>query len=54
MVDESRGTYERYSIETIVENDEILWLSEKHIKEGLDHKSFAGNCIKLSLKWYRK
>ena len=22
-----------------MDNDEILWLNEKHIKEGLDHKN---------------
>ena len=29
---------ERNGMETIVDNDEILWLNEKHI-EGLDHKT---------------
>ena len=38
MVDISRKMYERNGIETIVDNDGILWLNEKHIKEGLDHK----------------
>ena len=38
MVDISRNTYERNGIETIIDNDRILWLNEKHIKEGLDHK----------------
>ena len=38
MVDKSRKTYERNSIETIVDNDQILWLNEKHIQKGLDHK----------------
>ena len=40
MVDISRKTYERNDIETIVDNDGILWLNEKHIEEGLDHKNF--------------
>ena len=30
--------YERNVIETIVDSDGILWLNEKHIEEGLDHK----------------
>ena len=30
MVDISRKTYERNGIETIVDNDRILWLNEKH------------------------
>ena len=25
-------------VETIVDSDEVLWLNEKHIEEGLDHK----------------
>ena len=33
-----RKTYERNGIETIVDNDGILWLKEKHIEEGLYHK----------------
>ena len=33
MVDISRETYERNGIETIVDNDGILWLNEKHIEE---------------------
>ena len=39
MVDISRKTYERNGKETIVHNDEILWLNEKHIEEGLDYKN---------------
>ena len=39
MVDINRKTYERNGIETIVNNDGILWLNEKHIEEGLDHKN---------------
>ena len=38
MVDRSRKTYERNGIETIVDNDGILWLNKKHIKEQLDHE----------------
>ena len=40
MVDISRKKYERNGIETIVDNDGILWLNEKYIEEGLDHKDF--------------
>ena len=39
MTDISRKTYERNGIKTIVDNDGILWLNEKHIEEGLDHKN---------------
>ena len=39
MVDISKKTYERNGIETIVDNDRILWLSEKHIEEKLYHKN---------------
>ena len=38
VVEISRKMYERNVIETIVQNDEILWLNEKHVEEGLDHK----------------
>ena len=27
------------TVERIVENDGILWLNEKHIEEGLNHKN---------------
>ena len=40
MVDISRETYERNGIETIVDNDGILWLNEQHIEEVLGHKLF--------------
>ena len=40
MVDISRKTYEGDGVETIVDNDGILRLNEKHIEEGLDHKHF--------------
>ena len=39
MADISKKTYERNGIETIVDNDRILWLSEKHIEEKLYHKN---------------
>ena len=40
MVNISRKTYERNGIESVVDNDGILWLKEKNIGEGLDHKNF--------------
>ena len=39
MVDISKKTYKRNSIETIVANDGILRLNERYIEEGLDHKN---------------
>ena len=38
MVDISRKTYKRNGMETIVDNDGILRLNEKHVEEGLDQK----------------
>ena len=38
MVDISRKIYEKNGITTIVDNDGILLLNEKHIEEELDHK----------------
>ena len=35
IVDISRKTDEKNGVEAIVGNDGILWLNEKHIKEGL-------------------
>ena len=35
IVDISRKTDEKNGVETIVGNDGILWLNEKHIKERL-------------------
>ena len=46
MVDISRKTYGKNGIETIVDNDGILWLNEKHIEEGLDHKNLREITIK--------
>ena len=37
MVDIRRKTYETNGVETIVDNDGILWLNEKYL-EGLNHK----------------
>ena len=39
MVDISREAYEKYGVETMPDNGGILWLNEKHIEEGLDHKN---------------
>ena len=46
MFDTSRKTYESNSIETIVDNDGILQLNEKHIEEGLDHKNLREITVK--------
>ena len=48
MVCTCKKTYERNGIETIVDNDEILWLYEKHIARGLDHK----NLQEIIIKYY--
>ena len=37
-LDIRRKTYEINRIETIVNNDGILWLNENYIEEGLDQK----------------
>ena len=39
MVNISRKTNERNDIVTMVDNDGILWLNEKHIEEGLNHEN---------------
>ena len=39
MVDINRKMYERNNIETIVDNDGILWLNGERIEEGLDHRN---------------
>ena len=39
MVDISRKTYARNGIETIVDDDGILWLDEKYIEEGTYRKN---------------
>ena len=30
-------TYERNGVETIADNDRILWLNEEHVEKELDH-----------------
>ena len=39
MASITRKTYERNGKETIVDDDGILWLNEKYIEEGSDHKN---------------
>ena len=39
MVDISRQKCKRNGIETIIDNDGILWLNEKRIEERLDHNN---------------
>ena len=46
IVDISRETYERNCIETIAYDDGILWLTEKHIEGGLDHRKLPEITIK--------
>ena len=46
MVDISKNTYEINGIETIIYDDGILWLNEKHTEEGLDHKNLGYIAIK--------
>ena len=38
--------YERTCVETIVDNDRIVWLNEKHNEEGLDHKYLRATTLK--------
>ena len=40
--------YERNSIKIILNNDGVLWLNEKHIEEGLDHKKLR----EVSMKYH--
>ena len=47
MVHNSRKKYERNGIETIVDDDEILWLNEKQIEEGSDHEKLLVTTIYL-------
>ena len=46
MVDISRKTYEKKGVEITVDNDGILWVNEKHIEEGLNHKNIREITIK--------
>ena len=53
MVDISRKGYERNDRETIVDNDKILWLNQKHTEEELGHKNLQEITIKYNSN-YRK
>ena len=53
MVDISRERYEGNDTETIVDNDEILSLNEKHIEERLGHNSLREIKIKSNHRKYR-
>ena len=53
MADISRKIYERNAIEIIVDNDGILWLNEKHVEEGVDHKNLREITIKYR-SYHRK
>ena len=46
MVNKSRETNEKNCVETIVDNDGILWLNEKHITERLDHENLQVTPLK--------
>ena len=46
MVDIRRETYKKNGLETIVDNDGILWLNEKHMEEELDHKNLRAITLK--------
>ena len=46
MADINGKTYEINGIETIIGNDGILWLNEKHIEEGLNHNNLREITIK--------
>ena len=39
-------TCEKNGVETIVDSDGILWLNEKNIEQGLDHKNLRDITIK--------
>ena len=41
-------TYEKNGILTKVDNNGILWLNEKHIEQGLDHKSLRETTSKCN------
>ena len=46
MVDVSRKTYGKNGVETIADNDEIQWLNEKNIEEGLNRKTLWATTLK--------
>ena len=49
MVDMRRKRFESNGKETIIDNDGILWLNEKHIEEGLNQKNLWQ--ITLNYNW---
>ena len=48
MVDISRKTYERNGVETIVDNDVILWFNEKYMEEELGDQNVRETAIKYT------
>ena len=46
MANISRKMYIKNGIATIIDNDRILWLNKKHVKEGLDHEYLQENTVK--------
>ena len=42
-----------WNVDTIVDNDGILWLNDNHIEERLDHESLRLTTVKY-LAGYRK
>ena len=46
MVDVSRKKYGKNGVETIADNDEIQWLNEKNIEEGLNRKKLWATTLK--------
>ena len=46
MVGISRKKYEKNDAKAVIDNDGILWLNEKHIEEGSDHKKSREIAIK--------
>ena len=43
MIDIDRKTYEKLSIRTIIDNDEMLWLIAINIEKVLDYKNLHKN-----------
>ena len=46
MIFISTKRYDRKGIQTKIDNNRILWLNEKYIEEGLDHKNLREIRIK--------
>ena len=49
----TKETYENNGIEVIIDNNDTLWLSERHIEKKLDHKNLRAITIKYCSD-YRK